>query len=430
MKRVSSVLAAGLLCLGVLSCGQEVSAKSYQDVADTAWYHPAVEFVTDAGLIDGVDSNNFAPEQNLTRGEFLLMLGRMAGVDPSPVGFSDFSDVDGNSELSAYACWAVDAKITGGYTNGKFGTYDPISREEMATMMQKYLEASKIIMIPQQTVATLQDATTISTWATESVEMIQKVGLMVGDTRGNFNPVNKIKRSEASAIFMRLMEDIEENQALLGIYEGTYDPNQGLSGVTVNIYESQDGVRASFYGYSLPGMTNCLEGIQVMNVTRTEEGFYFHADAWVLQPTGYIHVDMDLLFDGTSLHSVSGTMGVALEKTGQPVDLNSAEGVYHGTYHSGAIVRQAELDVVYAGDCLEIVFDFFSSSDNVSGSFYLTGYPVGDFYYFVAGDWIEKPSNYVMSDGKLFLDDNVLHGELYPLTSNATPLTIETERVS
>ena len=59
----------------------EVPEFPFYDVARGAWYYNAVAYVYNKGLMDGVDTHEFAPEATLTRAMVWTILARMEGVD-------------------------------------------------------------------------------------------------------------------------------------------------------------------------------------------------------------------------------------------------------------------------------------------------------------------------------------------------------------
>ena len=63
----------------LLSAGAYVTR--YVDVPATAWYAPYVEYATVNKLMSGIGNRCFSPDTVLTRGMFVTMLARLAGVN-------------------------------------------------------------------------------------------------------------------------------------------------------------------------------------------------------------------------------------------------------------------------------------------------------------------------------------------------------------
>src|SRR5690606_447531 len=81
----------------------------------------------------------------VTRGQFATFLARALQL-PKVTGTVSFSDVSPSSALADGIYKASAAGLVQGYSNGTFGTYKQITREEMALMIDRvfdYLEIEK-----------------------------------------------------------------------------------------------------------------------------------------------------------------------------------------------------------------------------------------------------------------------------------------------
>ena len=94
-RRLSVGLAAAalLVCIPV-----NAHAREFSDVSPTSWYHTAVEYATGEGLFAGTSADTFSPDLAMTRGMFVTVLGRQAGVSSEKPTDASFYDVS----LSAY----------------------------------------------------------------------------------------------------------------------------------------------------------------------------------------------------------------------------------------------------------------------------------------------------------------------------------------
>lgn len=93
-KRLSVILSL-LMILTTLNVG--VSAASaklpFTDVSTSSWFYDSVAYVYENELMNGMTETTFEPDNNLTRGMFVTILGRMAKVDPTQYRKTSFSDV-------------------------------------------------------------------------------------------------------------------------------------------------------------------------------------------------------------------------------------------------------------------------------------------------------------------------------------------------
>ena len=60
---------------------EKPSTTGYVDVASSAWYNDAIQYVTDKGLMSGTGDNKFSPSSSTTRGMLMTVLARYAGQD-------------------------------------------------------------------------------------------------------------------------------------------------------------------------------------------------------------------------------------------------------------------------------------------------------------------------------------------------------------
>lgn len=113
---------------------------NFLDVSENAYYVDAVAWATANGITGGIKANYFGPDQACTRAQVVTFLWRAAG---KPAAASDvhFSDVNPNAYYSEAIRWAAETGIISGYSNGLFGTDDPITREQMVAILYRYAQS-------------------------------------------------------------------------------------------------------------------------------------------------------------------------------------------------------------------------------------------------------------------------------------------------
>ena len=166
-----------------------VSANPFTDVKEGSWYYDAVQYVRVNGIFNGTSETTFTPNGTLTRGMFVTVLGRMAGVKAADyTGASGFADVSEDSYCAPYVKWAVQYGITTGTGDGKFSPNAPVTREQMAAFLVRYFEAFGVSYETGANVTTQPaDLAGVSDWARDAVSKLWKQGLLNGDGT-NFNP--------------------------------------------------------------------------------------------------------------------------------------------------------------------------------------------------------------------------------------------------
>ena len=172
------------------------------DVANS-WAREAIKYNLDKGYFKGTSEESFSPNRAITRGEFISILGRRLGLDPKVYPKAAMQDVEAGSFYEAYVNWAAAEGITAGTADGNFQANRKISREEMATILSRYLEKTKK-NYPKGEIVTYKDQGKISSWAKKSVDYLTQVGLVKGRGNQEFAPKEDFTRAEAAQILYLL----------------------------------------------------------------------------------------------------------------------------------------------------------------------------------------------------------------------------------
>ena len=110
------------------------SAAGFTDVDPSAWYADAVDYVSRQGYMVGTGGRQFSPDQTFTRAQMVTVLYRLAG-EPAIAGADDFIDTTEGSWYSDAVIWASREGIAEGYGDGRFGTDDPVTQEQLVTLL-------------------------------------------------------------------------------------------------------------------------------------------------------------------------------------------------------------------------------------------------------------------------------------------------------
>ncbi len=111
-------------------------AGGFTDVDAKAWYAEAVDYVRSHELMNGVGEGRFEPEGTLTRAMLVTILWRQVG-GPVVNYLMQFADVPEGQWYTEAIRWAAGDKLVGGYGDGRFGTHDPITQEQLDLIFQR-----------------------------------------------------------------------------------------------------------------------------------------------------------------------------------------------------------------------------------------------------------------------------------------------------
>lgn len=167
-------------------------AVTYSDVAETAWYYDAVNYVTTNGLMNGVGNDRFAPNSNLTRAMFAQILYNKEGKPAA--GASTFSDVAAGQWYTDAISWAAANGVVNGIGNNMFGPNNNITREQLAVMLYRYAGSPAVT----GSVTGFNDAGQISSYATTAMAWATTNGVMNGKGDGRLDPKGLATRAEVA----------------------------------------------------------------------------------------------------------------------------------------------------------------------------------------------------------------------------------------
>lgn len=175
---------------------------SFPDVNASAWYSECVGLAAQLGYMKGYPDGTFGPELGLNRAEAACTLLNMAKGSDADTD-SGFPDVSASDWFAGSVTWARSAGVMGGYQNGFFGPYDPLTREQVACTLYNYARAidGKDVSVTSWSVLSLglyPDGGDVDDWAVEAVAWAVENGIMGnGDL---LNPRGPITRAEMAAM--------------------------------------------------------------------------------------------------------------------------------------------------------------------------------------------------------------------------------------
>ena len=211
-KRIISLLLALIMILTMLPVQAFAvdTANSFRDVSEGDWYYDAVQYVHANGIFIGTPDGTFAPDDGMTRGMFVVVLGRMAGVDTENYqGKSFFSDVPENAYFAPYVAWASRYGITYGSGDGKFSPDALIDRQQLATFFVRYFDAFGVDYETGANITTTPaDIDSVPSYARDAVLKLWRQGLLTGDGV-NFVPGSNATRAQTATLCYRMDQVIE-----------------------------------------------------------------------------------------------------------------------------------------------------------------------------------------------------------------------------
>ncbi|MBM6851559.1 S-layer homology domain-containing protein [Oscillibacter valericigenes] len=180
-------------------------ALPFEDVGTDAWYSDAVAYVYRNGLMSGTSGSAFSPDAAITRAQLVTILWRMAG-SPQVNYLMDFDDVSQDAYYAEAVRWAASEGIAGGYGNGRFGSDDPITREQMAAILYRFAQHMGYdVSIGEDTnILSYTDAPDVSGYAVAALQWACGAGIIRGTGDGStLTPQGGATRAQAAVILTR-----------------------------------------------------------------------------------------------------------------------------------------------------------------------------------------------------------------------------------
>lgn len=204
-KMLSLTLALILaMSLATTAFAAEGVVSKFTDIPANAWYLDELSYAVEHGYISGTSANTFSPDAQVTRAQFVTILGRMLNVDTSLYTSSKFDDVDVSSWYGPYVSWASEMGYVNGYSSSEFGPGNSITVEQMGVIISNYISKSGVVLAPSSTFSGYADEASISRWAQDSMEVMAKYDLLPVNEAGNVRPTSPVIRSEAAVALVRL----------------------------------------------------------------------------------------------------------------------------------------------------------------------------------------------------------------------------------
>ncbi len=249
---------------------KSTSQLPFADVGIDQWFHDAVSFVYAKGLYNGTSTTAFSPDMTMTRGMFVTVLGRFAGL-PSDIASGiglvtgagvnirtgpstdsevagiisnkntvvqvtslsgewygikyaavtgyirkdlmkayngNYSDLTAGLYYSPYVEWSALTGIANGVAGDTFGAETNITREHMCMLMYNYSLAFGKTLPVSGVKATFTDDSSINPEARTAVYALQQAGIINGMGDGTFSPQGTATRAQVAQIYMKFVNAV------------------------------------------------------------------------------------------------------------------------------------------------------------------------------------------------------------------------------
>ncbi|MGN1001250.1 MAG: S-layer homology domain-containing protein [Oscillospiraceae bacterium] len=180
----------------------------FSDLPESKWYYDTVRRACRLGLLPS--GTVFRGEEAATRAQFVDMLYRGAGSPEAEEGTEAFADVPAGSPAYPAVLWARSIGLTQGTGGNRFSPDAAMSRQEMVTMLHRWLGDGETAAMEAGAFA---DAAAVSDWAADAMAWAVESGMIKGAAVGAelyLNPQTAASRAEALTVALRVTERLAE----------------------------------------------------------------------------------------------------------------------------------------------------------------------------------------------------------------------------
>ncbi|OON98940.1 MAG: hypothetical protein ATN35_02725 [Epulopiscium sp. Nele67-Bin004] len=179
----------------------------FSDIPSGAWYCVDVANVYNQGIMTGISNTEFGPQNTANRAMMAAILHRMD--DSATLSLTNsFSDVVSGAWYEASVNWAVSAGVYGGFEDGTFRPNDPITREQLVTIMYNYATYRQYDISTSADISTFSDGNSVAAWASTAMEWAVGNGIVGGKDGNLLDPKGTATRAEIAAIINRFLSYI------------------------------------------------------------------------------------------------------------------------------------------------------------------------------------------------------------------------------
>lgn len=212
----SFLMAASFAVMPALAAEAQGSELIFKDVTEKDWFYNDVQFSYENKIIKGITEDTFEPDTKLSRAMAVTMLYRMAGEPDDLAYINHFEDVNEGDWYFDAVSWAQRSKIVYGYSDDIFAPDDNITRADFAVMLMRYAAAENLALPENENYKfNFKDSKDIPYYAELSVMILASSGIIKGKTAETFAPTNEITRAETAAMLHRFSEGAIENKSVL-----------------------------------------------------------------------------------------------------------------------------------------------------------------------------------------------------------------------
>ncbi len=180
----------------------------FEDVTESfSWAKDAIEELYKKGIINGRSDTQFAPDDNITRAEFLKIVLGIMNIPVEDAGDIIFEDANSSDWYAPYVNTAYNKGIVKGISDTYFGANENITRQDAAVLIARAIQSQGMSIEKITESIVFEDSTDVSEYASGAIDLLTSADVLHG-ADGNFYPNNNCTRAEAVVMCSNVLDKI------------------------------------------------------------------------------------------------------------------------------------------------------------------------------------------------------------------------------
>ena len=183
------------------------------DVSKDAWYHAAVDYAVERGIMEGMSATTFSPTTEVTRAQAVQILYNLEGkpdISDENLGYP-YEDVNAQAWYGDAVYWARITGVATGYGDGTFQPADSITRQEFAQMLYNYAKYKGYDLTAEGDLSQFPDNGSVADWAEAAMSWANGNELINGHDDGTIDAGGTAIRAQAASFLMRFDQNLVKN---------------------------------------------------------------------------------------------------------------------------------------------------------------------------------------------------------------------------
>ena len=192
------------------------TSKRFADIVPDSWSKAGIDYVVSYGYMNGTSATAFNQTGTMTRAMIVSVLWRMSG-SPEPTVNNPFADLEVNQKWYHKAVvWAYENGIVSGTSRTTFDPTGAVTREQMATFLYRYAKFKGYDTSATADINKFPDSGKVGSWAKDALSWANANGLISGskgsDGVTRLDPQGKATREQVATILMRFCKAFNVNK--------------------------------------------------------------------------------------------------------------------------------------------------------------------------------------------------------------------------